>query len=399
MAEITPPKDLYYNLIPKEIKSKAFQKIPYPEILDKCEEFCNSEEFWMRKAANDTGNEYTQKFKDFFIRINKGTSALPDKYLRVLAYNNVAVPGNSEVPGSENFMAPSQMLKIGVDNNDKTLIYWALKKFNRFDERMFDYSLELKPLADRNMFEELLYIAPKLPGLYANFPWARWFLESEETRKYSNRLGEVLKDKNFEELYNFKGSHDLYKAFLEGNPEGYIDDPAYFEFYYMAKKYGYNNLPRPNIDTFIASGDSGIVYYAMLNAGYIDEAFNIFRENVDFDGVLSFVVYIGYNDDIKLDSKVRQLLSSYPELLAEYIISICFVSYNGSKVFERAFGELREGFNINDPRELLSKSLYDFEGLYRISRLIPDKERIIALSRYEVNLYEPTLFEIFGRSN
>ena len=93
MTEITPPKDLYYNLLPKQIKSKVFQNIPYPDILFKCEEFCDSEEFWVRKAAHDTGNEYTKEFEAFFNEEMYYFNTFRNRYLRVLAYNNIAVPG------------------------------------------------------------------------------------------------------------------------------------------------------------------------------------------------------------------------------------------------------------------------------------------------------------------
>lgn len=387
MAEITPPEDYYYDLLPKEIKSKAFQNIPYPDIRYKCQEFCDNEEFWIRKAAHDIGQEYTNKLKDFF---RQGTGSLIIRYLRVLAYNNVAVRGDSENIGSERFMAPSQMLKIGVDKNDETLIYWSLDKFNLLESQGLDYSQILKPLIDTDRFDELFYIIPKLKTFYAKFPYPRWFLQSSKSRNNAHKLGEMLKGSGFGGYEEFLTIFAIYESFLEGNLNEWVNNRRYIDFYYVAKKYYPNKqLPEPNVEsTYIR-----IAY--MLDAGYVNEAFRLLVEDPnDRENLGLFVDYISNKDDIKLAHKLLDIVDLNTK---QYVINnFCIKGYSGSKVFDEMYPNFNYlSANYGYRLKLIAKSLYDFEGLYRLSLKIKDKESIIKLSRYEVNLYKPTLFEIF----
>jgi hypothetical protein len=396
-----PPKD-YWSLLPKHIKSKAFENIPYTEILYKCEEFCDSEDFWVRKAAVDTGNKLTPEFKEFF---NEGKGDLKDKYLRVLAYNNVAVPGDKNNFGSELYMAPSQMLKIGVDRKDRELIYWSLDRFDNLDNDIFDYSELLKPLYRNNMFEELLYIIPKLPkDLYVNFPYSRWLFGNDKARNFVSELDDVLPDGEEKNDY-YTPLRELYNKLMEDKELTNEDlrDPHYLDLYYQIKRKGISS-PVPDIQEFLNNGQGLLIAKSMIDAGYIDEAFSLFKdklEELDYPDIYgSFVNYIADNDNINLAKKIYNNLSNSAK--NDYLISVLINSYSGSKVFEWAYpladfkGFISEYTAVVDSRTLAYKSLLDFEGLYRISKLLDkeQKERF-TYRRNFVNSYQPAIIEIF----
>lgn len=410
MQKVTPPSDLWYDVVlPKDIKSKAFQNIPYPEILYKCDEFCDSDEFWARKAANDTGNEYNSDFLKFYNEgrkpyrryitkitservINRDEQYL---YLRALAYNNVAVIGDENYIGSELYMSPAQMLKIGVNNKDKELIYYSLDNFNKLDKEMFDYSKILKPLVDNNMLDEIKNILPKLPdNAITGFPYLKWFFENE---KFANSLDPLIIGADEAKSYYLP-----YKALYESIKNQEIEDddlmdPYYVYAYYMAKKYGYNP-PEPNINQFIDDGDGSIVFQAMLRAGFVDEAFSLLEERKDtfLDNYPPFIEYIVNNDDVKLGYK---LLEIAPEKDKQQIINdFAFESYSGNRIFELAIDKVKLKINIHslDTTNLVDKSVYDFEGLYRLSKYVKNKKFIIDYAESRANSYMPAINEIFG---
>ena len=398
MERITPPSDLWFDVVlPKDIKSKAFQNIPYPEILYKCDEFCDSDEFWARKAANDTGSEYNQEFKQFY---DKGKGNYVRKYIRVLAYNNVAVLGDKKYPGSELYMSPAQMLKIGVDRDDKELIYYSLDNLNKLDEGTFDYTGILTPLADNNMFEELLYIIPKLDNLdRVDFPYIKWIFESKRSRDYAYKIGNLVSSKQEEWIRKFPRLIGILKIIVQKKEDipRYLVDPNYIEIYYMAKRYG-QNLPEPDLERSLLYP----IIEGMLNADFVDEAVQLLEKKPnDIISYNRFIRYIVDNDDIKLGYKILDIIPN--NIRQHFINELAFKSYSGSRVFEQAFDNVNldklgigDDITRNEVVDFVYKSLLDFEGLHRLWQIVKDKKRVLAISKNLINKYTPAIEEIFS---
>lgn len=71
----------YLSKLPPEILEMALLRLPYPEILGHCDLFCDDNDFWLKKAALETGQPITEDFED---RFNKGGPTPVDRYLQIL---------------------------------------------------------------------------------------------------------------------------------------------------------------------------------------------------------------------------------------------------------------------------------------------------------------------------
>ena len=235
---------------------------------------------------------------------------------------------------------------------------------------------------------------------YPGFPYARLFLESPQSRELVSALGRILKTDGSGEYANFSNADYIYKLFLKGkltqkNSAEFTNRPYYAQFYYTAKKYGHDDLPEPDIDNLIDEGAGGIIYRAMLDAGYIDEAFLSLSQHMDSrTNIIPFIDYIVNKDDIKLGYKLLDMVSKNDK---EWVINqFCTKGYSGSMVFEQAYPNFSyKVSDFNSTRDLITKSNYDFEGLYRLSEFVKHKRYVRDISVNIANKYEPTIIEIF----
>ena len=392
--DITPPRDNYLKLLPGDILGKTLLNIPYPEILDKCMQFCNDKDFWIRKAANDTGNQIDDKFKDFF---NEGNGNYINKYLRVLAYNNIAVPGNDKNIGSELYMCPAQMVKIGVDNKDKELIYYSLDKLVVFINtyKITDIGEFLQPLYNNYMINELKYLFSNinLTGIETLFPNYKWLFEGKQNEL--NNIMKVVKDREL--IQRYKNNLQDYNNIINNK----VPKDIYPFHYFLAKRYGYDEAADKILERISGFGPqmiNGVKFDYELEIGDNDKALEIFRENPSSSGFsLSLMIYSVPKDDINLIKECYSLITEDASKL--YFINSCLeYAYNESKVFEWAL-------SLSDPNNIrienyTNKSHTDFEGLYRMSRGILHHKRrefLKALPSKGLSAgYKPAIIEIFN---
>lgn len=106
------------NYLPKSVGQLNYLYLPYTEIIAKYPYLENDKIFWLQKAALEVGKNWQDKeFREFFDRQDLSNTK---KYLRVLAYDGIALPG------SEFILSVSEMFRHGLKDPELLKYCWSL---------------------------------------------------------------------------------------------------------------------------------------------------------------------------------------------------------------------------------------------------------------------------------
>lgn len=110
--------------LPKELKYQSYIYLPYREILNYYPELVDNKSFWLQKSAMEVGKFPDVEFQKFFDRPLYVQTDYPNlaRYIRILAYSGLAVPGNGVYPGSELYLKGNELLRHALKDGDQELM-------------------------------------------------------------------------------------------------------------------------------------------------------------------------------------------------------------------------------------------------------------------------------------
>lgn len=111
--------------LPPQLKHKPYIYLPYPDVIVQHPQLISDSQFWIEKAAMETGENWEKSsFQKFFKSQNFSDL---HRYIRALAYTSIAVPGADGYPGSEIILDWEEMVRHAVEGNNDRLFNYCVQ--------------------------------------------------------------------------------------------------------------------------------------------------------------------------------------------------------------------------------------------------------------------------------
>lgn len=118
----------YFQLLPKDLQLETLLYEPYPKVLDKYPNLQGNKEYWLRKAALETGQNWKNpQFVDFYNAKSYEVLTPIFRYLRVLAHYGIVRPGGFLLPGSSELLQWPEMFRHAL--KDEALMKYCLENY------------------------------------------------------------------------------------------------------------------------------------------------------------------------------------------------------------------------------------------------------------------------------